>query len=120
MKEGPFYKFCKAAEIDNENSYFFIIDEINRGNLSKIFGELFMMIENDKRNTPLRLLYSDELFSIPDNVYLIGTMNTADRSLALIDYALRRALPFLKWLPLLPWTRSNSMQMKNKAQNIGN
>ncbi len=99
LKEGPFYKFCKTAEIDSENPYFFIIDEINRGNLSKIFGELFMMIEADKRGNALRLLYSDELFSIPQNVYLIGTMNTADRSLAMIDYALRRRFAFFEMMP---------------------
>lgn len=99
LKEGPFYKFCKAAEIDSENPYFFIIDEINRGNLSKIFGELFMMIEADKRGNALRLLYSDELFSIPQNVHLIGTMNTADRSLAMIDYALRRRFAFFEMMP---------------------
>lgn len=66
LKKGPFYQFCKKAEIDNENVYFFIIDEINRGNLSKIFGELFMLIENDKRGVELQLLYSDEKFSVPD------------------------------------------------------
>ena len=76
--------------MDLENSYYFIIDEINRGNLSKIFGELFMLIENDKRGVSLQLLYSDEKFSVPENVYIIGMMNTADRSLAMLDYALRR------------------------------
>ena len=63
---------------------FFIIDEINRGNLSKIFGELFMLIEKDKRGSELQLLYSDEKFAVPKNVYIIGMMNTADRSLAKI------------------------------------
>lgn len=99
LREGPFYKFCKAAEIDNDNDYFFIIDEINRGNLSKIFGELFMMIEKDKRGNKLQLLYADEMFSIPENIYIIGTMNTADRSLALIDYALRRRFAFFEMRP---------------------
>lgn len=99
LKEGPFYRFCKKAEIDSDNPYFFIIDEINRGNLSKIFGELFMMIEKDKRGIPLQLLYSDELFSIPKNVYLIGMMNTADRSLAILDYALRRRFAFFDLSP---------------------
>lgn len=99
LREGPFYKFCKAAEIDDDNDYFFIIDEINRGNLSKIFGELFMMIEKDKRGNKLQLLYADEMFSIPENIYIIGTMNTADRSLALIDYALRRRFAFFEMRP---------------------
>ena len=76
------------------DDYFFIIDEINRGNLSKIFGELFMLIENDKRGISLQLLYSDEKFAVPKNVYIIGMMNTADRSLAMLDYALRRRFAF--------------------------
>lgn len=99
LKKGPFYNFCKKAETDIENDYFFIIDEINRGNLSKIFGELFMLIENDKRGVPLQLLYSDEKFSVPANVYIIGMMNTADRSLALLDYALRRRFAFFEFSP---------------------
>jgi len=101
LAEGPFYKFCKKAEKDNENEYFFIIDEINRGNLSKIFGELLMLIEGDKRGekNSLRLLYKDEQFSVPDNIYLIGMMNTADRSLAMIDYALRRRFAFFDMEP---------------------
>ena len=94
IKKGSFYKFCKLAEDDDENDYFFIIDEINRGNLSKIFGELFMLIEKDKRGIELQLLYSDENFSVPANVYIIGMMNTADRSLAMLDYALRRRFSF--------------------------
>lgn len=99
IKKGSFYNFCKKAEIDSENEYFFIIDEINRGNLSKIFGELFMLIENDKRGNPLQLLYSDEKFFVPNNVYIIGMMNTADRSLAMLDYALRRRFAFFEMKP---------------------
>lgn len=99
LKKGAFYNFCKAAEIDSENEYFFIIDEINRGNLSKIFGELFMLIESDKRGVELQLLYSDEKFSVPSNVYIIGMMNTADRSLAMLDYALRRRFAFFEMKP---------------------
>ena len=99
LKRGAFYNFCKKAEIDSENDYFFIIDEINRGNLSKIFGELFMLIENDKRGVELQLLYSDEKFSVPGNVYIIGMMNTADRSLAMLDYALRRRFAFFEMKP---------------------
>ena len=99
LKRGAFYNFCKDAEIDSENEYFFIIDEINRGNLSKIFGELFMLIESDKRGVELQLLYSDEKFSVPSNVYIIGMMNTADRSLAMLDYALRRRFAFFEMKP---------------------
>jgi len=99
IKKGAFYKFCKLAEEDDENDYFFIIDEINRGNLSKIFGELFMLIEKDKRGIELQLLYSDENFSVPANVYIIGMMNTADRSLAMLDYALRRRFSFYTMKP---------------------
>ena len=99
LKRGAFYSFCKDAEIDSENEYFFIIDEINRGNLSKIFGELFMLIESDKRGIELQLLYSDEKFSVPSNVYIIGMMNTADRSLAMLDYALRRRFAFFEMKP---------------------
>lgn len=99
LKKGPFYNFCKKAEQDSNNDYFFIIDEINRGNLSKIFGELFMLMENDKRGTEIKLLYSDEMFSIPKNLYIIGMMNTADRSLAIIDYALRRRFAFFEFEP---------------------
>ena len=101
LAEGPFYKFCKTAEDDNERPYFFIIDEINRGNLSKIFGELLMLIEDDKRGerNALRLLYKDEQFSVPANLHIIGMMNTADRSLAMIDYALRRRFAFFDMEP---------------------
>lgn len=99
LKKGTFYNFCKEAEIDSDNPYFFIIDEINRGNLSKIFGELFMLIENDKRGIALQLLYTDEKFAVPPNVYIIGMMNTADRSLAMLDYALRRKFAFFEIKP---------------------
>lgn len=99
LRKGIFYEFCKRASGDRKNPYFFIIDEINRGNISKIFGELFMLVEGDKRNVELELTYSDELFSVPDNVYLIGMMNTADRSLAMLDYALRRRFAFIDIAP---------------------
>lgn len=99
LKRGVFYNFCKLASNDPDSRYFFIIDEINRGNLSKIFGELLMLIENDYRATSIKLAYSDELFSVPKNLYIIGMMNTADRSLAMIDYALRRRFSFFNMEP---------------------
>ncbi len=103
---GPFYQICKAAESDPDHDYFLIIDEINRGNLSKIFGELFMLLEADKRGKDsLRLLYADEEFSIPERLYVIGTMNTADRSIALVDYALRRRFAFFDMEPAFSHSR---------------
>lgn len=99
IKKGAFANFCQKAAEDPDNEYFFIIDEINRGNLSKIFGELFMLIENDKRGNALQLLYSGDKFSVPPKLYIIGMMNTADRSLAMLDYALRRRFAFFEMKP---------------------
>lgn len=104
LKTGVFYNFCKKAEKDDDpnSKYFFIIDEINRGNLSKIFGELMVLIEADKRSEKVRLAYRDEQFGVPKNVYIIGMMNTADRSLAMMDYALRRRFCFYDIEPAFP------------------
>ena len=99
MKYGVFRKFCTRAAVDKEHKYFFIIDEINRGNLSKIFGELLMLIESDYRDKTIQLAYNDETFAVPSNIYIIGMMNTADRSLAMIDYALRRRFSFFEMKP---------------------
>jgi 5-methylcytosine-specific restriction protein B len=99
LKRGVFYNFCKKAKADPERKYFFIIDEINRGNLSKIFGELLMLIEKDYRDDAIKLAYSDETFDVPNNLYIIGMMNSADRSLAMIDYALRRRFSFFDMKP---------------------
>ena len=104
LVNGIFYNFCRKAQRNPSEPYFFIIDEINRGNLSKIFGEMMMLIENDKRGPEfsLPLTYSqglDDTFYIPANVYIIGTMNTADRSLAMVDYALRRRFGFVNLVP---------------------
>ena len=99
LQRGIFYKFCINAANNPDKPYFFIIDEINRGNLSKIFGELLMLIEKDYRGEKLTLAYKDEKFFVPKNVYIIGMMNTADRSLAMIDYALRRRFSFYEMKP---------------------
>lgn len=100
LMTGVFYDFCKKAQKSDEK-HFFIIDEINRGNLSKIFGELLMLIENNYRGSKhsVRLAYRDEMFYVPDNLYIIGMMNTADRSLAIIDYALRRRFAHIPMVP---------------------
>ena len=99
LQEGVFYRFCKRAEEKPEEKFFFIIDEINRGNLSKIFGELMLLIEHDKRKEQVTLAYRNEKYNVPENVYIIGMMNTADRSLALMDYALRRRFSFFEVVP---------------------
>lgn len=99
LQYGIFYDFCKKAGENPEKDYYFIIDEINRGNVSKVFGELFMLIEKDKRDDFVTMGYSKELFTVPSNVYLIGTMNTADRSLAQLDVALRRRFGFVTLNP---------------------
>jgi 5-methylcytosine-specific restriction protein B len=118
LENGVFYRFCKKAQTDPDKKYFFIIDEINRGNLSKIFGELMLLIEKDKRGPEhaVSLTYSHGLenkFYIPANVYIIGTMNTADRSLAIVDYALRRRFAFIDVIP------SFNQKFKNELVNKG-
>ena len=129
LKYGVFYRFCKKAANDPDKKYFFIIDEINRGNLSKIFGELLMLIENDKRmklttdgnaedsgleEYSAAMAYTGERFSVPENVYIIGMMNTADRSLAMIDYALRRRFSFFEMKPAFD---SDGFQKKKNSFN---
>lgn len=99
LKYGIFYRFCQKAANQPDKDFFFIIDEINRGNMSKIFGELLMLIECDYRGTKATLAYNGLSFAVPKNLYIIGMMNTADRSLAMIDYALRRRFSFFEIEP---------------------
>lgn len=116
LQNGVFYEFCQKACNDLNNDYYFIIDEINRGNLSAIFGELLMLIESDYRNKPVTLVYKkNETFSVPPNVYIIGMMNTADRSIAMIDYALRRRFSFFTMKPGF-----NSDGFKHLQEQINN
>ena len=104
LQNGVFYNFCQKAINDPDREYVFIIDEINRGNLSQIFGELLMLIEHDKRGQEFAvpLVYrieNEPRFYIPSNLYLVGLMNVADRSLAMVDYALRRRFAFSTLIP---------------------
>ena len=103
LRPGKFVEFCRRAEADPHRPYVFIIDEINRGNLSKILGELMVLIENDKRDAKWAMpLASGRLpFYVPTNVNIMGLMNTADRSLAVVDYALRRRFAFVDLKPKL-------------------
>lgn len=108
VQYGIFYDFCQRALENPNKDYYFIIDEINRGNLAKIFGELFMLIEHDKRDEFVTMGYSKDKFTVPSNVYIIGTMNTADRSLAQLEVALRRRFAFVTLKPAFneKWKRA--------------
>ena len=118
LRDGPLVDAAKRAKAAPEAKHFLVIDEINRGNLAKVFGELYFLLEY--RDAELRLLYSDKPFTLPDNLYIIGTMNTADRSIALVDLALRRRFHFVEFHPDKPpvqgalgrWLKLHSPQME--------
>ncbi len=95
LRDGPLLTAAMRAVEHGEAKHFLVIDEINRGNLAKLFGELYFLLEY--RDEKIRLQYSDEPFSLPENLYIIGTMNTADRSIALVDLALRRRFSFVEF-----------------------
>ncbi len=121
-RDGVFFEFCKRAERDLKTPHIFIIDEINRGNLSRIFGELLMLLEADKRGPrhAVRLTYqrANERFSVPENVYILGLMNTADRSLAVVDYALRRRFAFEELDPKFGRKFQNHLRNSGAARDL--
>ena len=118
LKDGPLLRAAEHARQEPHAKHFLVIDEINRGNPAKVFGELYFLLEY--RNEKIRLQYSDEPFSLPDNLYIIGTMNTADRSIALVDLALRRRFYFVEFHPddepvkgvLRRWLEANTPDME--------
>ncbi|MBP3843043.1 MAG: AAA family ATPase [Prevotella sp.] len=113
LQKGIFWEFCNKASRDGKNDYYFIIDEINRGNLGKIFGEAFTLIDKDYRGVPMELANYKKPIIIPKNVYIIGLMNTADRSLAMLDFALRRRFQFFTLEPAF-----DSQQFKTYKEEL--
>ena len=127
LKDGPFLQIARRAEQDPDGQYFLIIDEINRGNLAKVFGELYFLLEY--RDTPMKLMYQDgeeSRFTMPDNLHIVGTMNTADRSIALVDLALRRRFAFVDFSTnkepvrslLREWLRANGLDAMDWVADV--
>lgn len=116
LRKGPLRRLADAAAANPEANYFLVIDEINRGNIAKVFGELYFLLEY--RDSEISLLYSDEPFTLPSNIFVIGTMNTADRSIAMLDAAMRRRFAFIELHPerepvqnvLSRWAATNGLQ----------
>ena len=121
LRDGPLLEAAKRAREEPDTRHFLVIDEINRGNLAKVFGELYFLLEY--RDHKMRLLYADRPFSLPANLFIIGTMNTADRSIALVDLALRRRFHFAEFHPDTPpvkgllrrWLAENKPDMAQVA-----
>lgn len=109
LEDGVFKRVCREAQANPKKRYLLLIDEINRANVAKVFGELITLLEKDKRNLVVTLPQSKETFSIPSNLYLLGTMNTADRSIKLLDTALRRRFAFLELMPDIELLRGNQI-----------
>jgi 5-methylcytosine-specific restriction protein B len=99
LQDGVFKNLCKDAQASPDRKFYLIIDEINRGDIPRIFGELLSVLEKNKRGKAILLPLTGKPFQVPDNVYVIGTMNTADRSIALLDTALRRRFGFIELMP---------------------
>ena len=124
LRDGPLVQIANRAQSDPNGKYYLIIDEINRGNIAKVFGELYFLLEY--RNEAIRLQYLDDSFSLPSNLYIIGTMNTADRTIALVDLALRRRFSFVEFHPdrwpvqglLRRWLDSNAPAMAWVADRV--
>ena len=124
LRDGPLLKAARLARNEPDASHFLVIDEINRGNIASVFGELYFLLEY--RDRKMNLQYSDVPFSLPDNLYIIGTMNTSDRSIALVDLALRRRFHFVDFYPDIPpiegllrrWLRRHSPGMEWVAEVV--
>ena len=115
LRDGALLRAAERARKEPDGKHFLVIDEINRGSIAKVFGELYFLLEY--RDSEVSLQYSDEPFSLPENLYIIGTMNTADRSIALVDLALRRRFYFVEFHPddepvkgvLRRWLKANEL-----------